>query len=150
MRLNLPFYRQETPFSCVPACLRMVLAGFGVDLDEAALRELCDCTALGTEAFRAVEAVRRLGFPNSMKCNVSVEGLDVELAQGRYPIVYVNLLPIDGVRTSHAVVVVDADAENVTVYDPLVGKRVLPRSAFEQAWRLSNCLMILILGDSEF
>jgi ABC-type bacteriocin/lantibiotic exporter with double-glycine peptidase domain len=149
MRLNLPFYRQETPFSCVPACLRMVLAGFGVELDEAELRALCDCTALGTEAFRAVEAVRGLGFPESMKCTIAVHGLDAELELGRYPIVYVNLLPIDGVRTSHALVVVDADAESVTVHDPLVGKRVLPRPAFEQAWRLSNCLMILILRDLE-
>ena len=38
MKSSLPFYPQETPDSCVPACLRMVLASFGQMLTEA---ELC-------------------------------------------------------------------------------------------------------------
>lgn len=36
--------KQETPYSCVPACLRMVLSSFGLELQEAELRTLCDCT----------------------------------------------------------------------------------------------------------
>jgi ABC-type bacteriocin/lantibiotic exporter with double-glycine peptidase domain len=144
MTLKLPFYKQETPFSCVPACLRMVLAGFGVELSEAELRDRCDCTFLGTGALQAVEAVRGLGFLEATKGNLAPQGLDVELELGRYPIVYINLLPIDGIQTSHAIIVVAASQESVIVYDPLVGERELSRPVFERAWGLSNCLTILI------
>ena len=36
----------------------MVLSGFGLELTEAELRTLCDCTPLGTEALKAVDAAR--------------------------------------------------------------------------------------------
>jgi hypothetical protein len=32
-QFKLPFYRQERPDSCVPACLRMVLAGLIIAID---------------------------------------------------------------------------------------------------------------------
>jgi hypothetical protein len=38
----------------------MVLASYGRELSEAALRVLCDCTPFGTEALKAVHAVRQL------------------------------------------------------------------------------------------
>ena len=38
-----PLYRQETPYSYVPSCLRMVLASLGHEVAEATLRTLCDC-----------------------------------------------------------------------------------------------------------
>ncbi|NJM47150.1 MAG: hypothetical protein HC860_14105 [Alkalinema sp. RU_4_3] len=49
MRSKLRFHRQETPDSCVPACLRMVLGAMGVEMSEAELRERCDCTGLTFE-----------------------------------------------------------------------------------------------------
>lgn len=36
-----PFYKQETPDSCLPACLRMVLAARGRRYTERYLRRLC-------------------------------------------------------------------------------------------------------------
>jgi Peptidase_C39 like family len=41
MQSKLPFYRQEKPYSCVPACLRMVLAAKGYVVSESVLRERC-------------------------------------------------------------------------------------------------------------
>jgi ABC-type bacteriocin/lantibiotic exporter with double-glycine peptidase domain len=49
MPSKLPFYKQEEPYSCAPACLRMVLAAKGYTVSESALRERCDCTFLGTD-----------------------------------------------------------------------------------------------------
>ncbi|RUT06603.1 hypothetical protein DSM106972_028600 [Dulcicalothrix desertica PCC 7102] len=60
MQSKLIFHKQETPYSCVPACLRMVLSVFEVDMSEAELRQLCDSTPFGTEALKAVDAVRNL------------------------------------------------------------------------------------------
>lgn len=144
---KLPFYRQETPDSCVPACLRMVLAGLGVEVAEVVLRQMCDCTMLGTDALSAVDAVRRLGFPLARKENLSMEQLDVVVCSGCCPILYVSLLPIDGEMGIHGVVVVDLDDSMVGVYDPLVGERRLERAVLEKAWRMTNGLAILIPGD---
>ena len=38
------FHRQETTYSCVPACLRIALSSFNVEITEERLGELCDCT----------------------------------------------------------------------------------------------------------
>ena len=58
-QIEVPFHKQEAAYSCVPACLRMVLAGLGLDLTEKRLRELCDCSPLfGTQALRAIGAAR--------------------------------------------------------------------------------------------
>ncbi len=90
-QFKLPFYRQETPDSCVPACLRMVLAGLGVDRPEGLLRQMCDCTVLGTDALNAVDAARNLGFPLAHKENLSMAQLITVLQSGCFPIVYVDL-----------------------------------------------------------
>jgi ABC-type bacteriocin/lantibiotic exporter with double-glycine peptidase domain len=146
-QFKLPFYRQETPDSCVPACLRMVLAGLGVDRAEPLLRQMCDCTMLGTDALNAVDAARQLGFPLAHKENLTIEQLTNVLQSGCFPIVYVNLLPIDAEAGIHAMVVIAADDQYVRVYDPLVGERQLEKMMFDAAWGMTNRLTILIPGQ---
>ena len=144
MKSRLLFYRQETPYSCVPACLRVVLSGFELDISEAELRVLCDCTPFGTEALRAVDAVRSLGFPKTAKWTLSVNDLVIQLNSGFYPIVFINLLPVDGVKVGHAVVVIAIEQADVSLYDPLYGERILPRSTFDTAWAMMHNLSILV------
>jgi ABC-type bacteriocin/lantibiotic exporter with double-glycine peptidase domain len=139
-----PFYKQETPYSCVPACIRMVLASFGRELSEAALCVLCDCTSFGTEALNAVDAVRQLSFAGTGKHTLSIDELTAQVRQGLYPIVFVNTLPIDGITGGHALVVVGIDQTAVAVYDPLHGERHLPRATFESAWAMMHNLTLLI------
>jgi len=123
----------------------MVLASFGQMLTEAELCRMCDCTIFGTDAFQAIDAVRKLGFLRSRKCNLSIVELDELLRDGFFPIVYVNLMPIDQTMGTHAMVVVLA-AENdvITVLDPLFGERKLERSVFDVAWRSTNGLTIVV------
>jgi hypothetical protein len=53
-----------------------VLSGFGLDLTEERLRELCDCSPLfGTEAIRAVNAARGLGFEGTAKYTLRYDEL---------------------------------------------------------------------------
>jgi len=139
-----PFYRQETPYSYVPACLRIVLASFGLELPEAELRNRCDCTPFGTEALQAVDTARRLGFLQTMKHTLSPGELEAQVQHGLYPIVYVNMLPIDGVMDGHALVVIGFDPAGIAVYDPLHGERLLPRATFESAWAMMHHLAILV------
>jgi ABC-type bacteriocin/lantibiotic exporter with double-glycine peptidase domain len=144
MPSKLPFYKQEEPYSCVPACLRMVLAAKGYIVSESILRERCDCTFLGTDALNAVDALRAMGFSNSSKCTMRLTELIMELSVGLYPIVFVNLLPIDGINEPHAVVVTAIDDNNVNLCDPLKGERLLPRSTFDTAWAMMKNLAILV------
>jgi ABC-type bacteriocin/lantibiotic exporter with double-glycine peptidase domain len=124
----------------------MVLASFGHELSETALRELCDCTPFGTEAFKVVDAVRQLGFPATGKHTLSLDELIAQVRQGLYPIVFVNTLPIDGITDGHALVVVGIDQTDIAVNDPLHGERHLPRATFVSAWAMMHNLTILIVG----
>src|SRR5215831_13205006 len=103
--IEAPFYSQELKYSCVPACKRMALASFGLSLTEPELREMCDCTIFGTEAMRAVDAARQLGFANSVKHNLQFTELKTLVEDGHFPIAYVNLEPIDGFDDEHALLV---------------------------------------------
>ena len=122
----------------------MVLASFGRELSEAALRVLCDCTPFGTEALKVVDAVRQLGFPATGKHTLSLDELAAQVRRGLFPIVFVNMLPIDGITDGHALVVVRIDQTDIAVYDPLRGERHLPRATFVSAWAMMHNLTILI------
>jgi ABC-type bacteriocin/lantibiotic exporter with double-glycine peptidase domain len=144
MRSKLRFHRQETPDSCVPACLRMVLMAMGLEIGEAELRERCDCTVFGTDALMAVDAVRALGFGRTRKETSTIAGLMDALALGIYPIVFLNVLPIDGVKGAHAMVLVGLEGDLVYLCDPRWGDRVIARSALETGWAMMRGLVILV------
>jgi ABC-type bacteriocin/lantibiotic exporter with double-glycine peptidase domain len=139
-----PFHKQGTPYSCVLACLRIVLASLGLELSEAALRTLCDCTPFGTEALKAVDAARQLGFPQTVKHTLPTRELEAQVRRGIYPIVFVSTLPIDGIKGGHALVVIDMDQAGVSVYDPQQGERLLPRTTFDYAWVMIHNVAILV------
>lgn len=123
-------HRQETAYSCVPACLRIVLSGFGLDLAEERLRELCDCTpTFGTDAWQAVNAARQLGFTNTGKYTLSLEELRRLAGSGKYPVAFISLEPISGTEEAHAVVVIEVGDQAIAVYEPFV--RVAGASAAE-------------------
>jgi ABC-type bacteriocin/lantibiotic exporter with double-glycine peptidase domain len=125
----------------------MVLAAFGQPMAEAVLRVVTDCSPLGTDAFQLVEAARQLGFPISRKYTLaSLDELATLLAEGHWPIVYVDLWPLQGGLSgqSHAMVVIALDPTDVTVLDPLHGERRLPRDDFLAAWSATRYLTIVI------
>ncbi len=115
----------------------------GLDISESDLRALCDCTPFGTDALKAIDAARKLGFAKSSKQNLSVEELKSLIAKGQYPIAFVNLDPIDGINDSHALVIIEMRDTNIVVYDPLHGERALPRESFSAAWAMMKNLVIL-------
>ncbi len=141
---KLPFYKQETPDSCVPACLRMVLAGLGLEITEAELRELCDCTFEGTSALKAVDAARALGFSQSSKQTLTMAELEAIVNDGHTPIVFVEMELINGVYQVHALAVTNITPFSVQVLDPVIGERMIPRQVFQFAWQTRHHLAILV------
>ena len=125
----------------------MVLAHSGIIISEVELRQLCDCTIYGTDAFQAVKAARKLGFTATRKQNLTLGQLDDCIAKGCYPIVYISLLPLDRMRDIHAVVVVESREETFVVLDPLIGERYIERSRFESAFRVKKGLTIMLAKE---
>jgi ABC-type bacteriocin/lantibiotic exporter with double-glycine peptidase domain len=122
----------------------MVLSHFDLSVSEAELRARCDCTIFGADAPYVVDVARQLGFDKTDIQNLSPDELQTLLDQGRYPIVYVNLLPIDGIEGADALVVLEIGDDAVTVYDPDQGERLLPIGAFFKAWELNRNLAIIV------
>lgn len=111
---------------------------------EAELCKMCDCTMFGTEAFQAVEAARNLGCLKTNKYNLTLKDLVTLLLHELYPIVYVELQPIDQTFGTHAMVVLSIDEMTVNVLDPMVGEREFKRSLFEAAWAFTKGLTIVV------
>lgn len=122
----------------------MVFGSFGVDIAEGELRERCDCTSYGTDALKAVDAARQFGFAGTAKYTLTLEELRTIVADGRHPIVFVDLTPIDGTEDIHTLVVVAVSQYEVSVLDPLKGERLLPLQAFSTAWALRHNLAIMV------
>jgi len=122
----------------------MVLLSIGVDIPEAMLRARCDTTILGTDALKAVDAARQLGFTGTAKYTLSIDELKSSAEMKQYPIVFVSLLPIDGRDDIHALVTVEVSREDVRVLDPLAGERMIPLKTFNAAWGMRHNLTIIV------
>jgi len=138
------FFSQQTETSCAVACLRMVLATFGIEQTEEELRRICDCGIRGTDALKIVDAARQVGLANTRKYNLTIGELIAELGKDAHPIVYVQTY-IKGVKsaTKHAFVVLDISPDMVTVLDPWEGERQIARVQFEHDWQLMRGRTIL-------
>lgn len=122
----------------------MVLAAHGLEISEAELIALCDCTFDGTSALKAKDAARQLGFPNSSKHTLSFNELTNLTSQGHFPIVFVEMYPIDGIYQVHALVILSISEFAVQVYDPAKGERLIPRDIFHVAWKLRHGLTVIV------
>lgn len=140
-----PLYRQETEYSCAPACLRMVLAVRGIHKTEQELRDLCDSTTLGTYSLGLIEAARKLGFLNSRKYNLTLAELKEQLERGLFPIVYIRTrLTPDSLPQEHAVVVIEVATSHVRLLDPVREEIMESLENFSTQWKLMRHLTILV------
>src|SRR5262249_49338937 len=86
--LNVPHFKQELPYSCVAAVVRMVLAYHGQVRSEAELRQLLGTQPTGTPA-RNLMAIASLGFDVQLaSSNLSL--LRDALTAGFPPIVFID------------------------------------------------------------
>jgi ABC-type bacteriocin/lantibiotic exporter with double-glycine peptidase domain len=123
----------------------MVLAAKGVTLSEKRLRHLCKWSPLNSaSSTNVVAAARALGFVHSREdYGLRLHDLRDEIRADVFPIVGIDLAPY-GRHGQHAQVVVAVTGRGVAVQDPLLGQFVTNLLVFEQAWRGSKFLTILI------
>jgi hypothetical protein len=94
----------------------MVFDYFDFEINEPQLASICRADADGVSADDLVNAANELGF-HAWKEYSTIVGIQAHLNNGVFPILYVNLLAIDGLAITHAFVLEEIARESVTVVD---------------------------------
>jgi len=151
----IPFFAQERPESCVPACLRMILATFNVVKSETEIYSCCQTDIDGTLPSAAVECAASFGFDARTLRLDGLESLQARLQElNSRTILFVNLASLIGVNVIHAVVLrsLDVQRNQIQILDPAFppqGERVWSLDQFQLAWRAARYQTILILPPKE-
>lgn len=125
----------------------MVMAAFGAEVVERAIREKSDCDEEGTDREKLARAARQFGFGRSRAEEWGTDPhtgstqLQALLAQGIYPIVYLKMPPP---FPTHAVIVLSVTEDKVRVLDPYHGPRSLLKQQFIEEWTLTRQKIIII------
>jgi ABC-type bacteriocin/lantibiotic exporter with double-glycine peptidase domain len=144
--LNVPHFKQEFLYSCIPACARMVLAFFGAHHTEAELRTLMRTDPNGTPV-RHLADLFHLGFDVTF-VTTDIAGLAAWLTKGIPPIALLDTasLPYWPVSCDHVAVVVGVDDTSVDLNDPYfdTAPQQGSHSAFHQAWSPNDCTVAIV------
>lgn len=139
--LKIPTLRQVSSVTCLPTCLRAVLAYRGLELSEEEVVEACDTSVDGTRADMAVQGLSDAGFDVEIRQFADAEALRECLGEGQ-PVIAFLQHPSGQL---HAVVVCEVDAEEVTYMDPARGEyRSMSIALFERHWlNMQNEAMVV-------
>lgn len=114
----------------------MVLAGLGHPLTESQIRFRCQHTSVGMRLNQIDNGLRDLPVIVEHRSDWGVDDLSDLVRVRAYPIVAVDLRPIDGVFAFHAMVVVGVGHDRLLVHDPRhqSGSSSIGLSGFEAGW----------------
>jgi ABC-type bacteriocin/lantibiotic exporter with double-glycine peptidase domain len=145
--MNVPHLPQELDYSCLAACVRMVLAFYGSARTESELRGLLKTRPGGTSPANVLLRLPSLGF-NAEFPDASLSYLQEQMLAGHPCIVHVWTLPLPHWKDKaiHALVVCDVTEETVWVNDPILasGPTAVPRETFMRAWAATGYVTLLI------
>ncbi|MDZ7262489.1 MAG: cysteine peptidase family C39 domain-containing protein [candidate division KSB1 bacterium] len=122
---KLRLFRQNKFYTCAVAYLRMVLDVLGCEIDEPSVAAICKTDMFGTTADNLVRGARELGFEARKEYSHFID-LQNYLAEEVFPILYVNLLSIDGLDITHAFVLEAVSRGSVKVLDLGLADAVFP------------------------
>ena len=144
MRLDVPAHKQEEPWTCLPACVRMCLAWLDITMDEAAISARCGTSRAGTSIQQAARAVRGLGLEAETRVTADLDWLFDHLAADEPVIVSWWMDLTDDRSVRHAVVVIGADETEIHFLDPASGTaKSLPILAFLRRWELGGKALVV-------
>lgn len=137
--LNIPYFKQNRDYTCGPACLRMVLAYYGIEQDEVTLTMLCRTTLFGTSARNIEQAALQFKLQVDYKYEATPEDLTSGLQRGVPAICFVDLSVLfdEGDKVGvHAVVVCELKENEITYHDPKQGSNQKAQvEKFMGAWQ---------------
>jgi ABC-type bacteriocin/lantibiotic exporter with double-glycine peptidase domain len=161
MNIELPLYGQDKRNTCALACLRMVLAAFGTEVDERTLEGQSRVLPDGTEIGELERLARQFGLVADVR-EATIDQLRQLLTERRLLIAFVDRAVFDlrpaaraqhSLRAAkiHTVIPTRMTKATVTYHDPLpprVTRKSLRlfRLAYEQLG--SHCVVCSMRGDS--
>ncbi len=149
MTLQLTPFKQEHPHTCLPACIRMVLAYWGRDYAESELAQVCGAIPVwGTLPSDAVEGLTSLGYHALWFEYATLERLLALLAQSWPVITFLRASDLPHGRAGlHAIVLEGIEADKAVYVDPALGTELrMPLADFLTAWSaLDNQGMVIWL-----
>ncbi len=121
----------------------MILEMHGLVIAEGALSESCGTTAYGTSADDLVKAASKLGL-HARKEYATLDDIRNYLSKNIFPILFINLLVIDGYNSTHAVIAEQATEEEIRIIDPRKGERMIDLELFKYSWQRAKNIAIII------
>lgn len=130
---NIPYYEQETVYTCGAAAMRMALAGLGIKKSEKAIAKLLATnTRVGTRHRAFPAAAEALKLQYIVRRNADM--LDVRRALNEGYIV-ITCYYLTDEKVSHYAVVKRVTRDAIHLLDPAYGKnRAIARSEFIRLW----------------
>ena len=121
---------RQTPTYCGPACLKMVLAYYGVHKTEKELARLCSTDRSGTRPEHLVRGAHKLGFHAVLKEHATLADIKTYLSR-KIPVI-VDWFSAD---EGHYSVVIGMDRTHIYLQDPELGKqRSIDLQTFQRIW----------------
>ena len=125
-KLRVPHFQQTTSYTCIPACIRMVLAYYGKQHSEQDLAFAFQTVPLvGTLPENVIPVLEEWGHNIRWFERGSIEQLTKLLAQNFPVILFVRAADLPQKGTSlHALVLVQMDSRSVVLLDPTQKKEL--------------------------
>lgn len=147
MKIDLPWLSQEQDYSCLPACVRIVLSHFGMNLSEQEIGLACKTTPRGTDLDEAAAGLISLGLKVMKLKQAGIDEILRSLKQQRPVIAFLSVqeLPYGFAIGMHAVVVNGYEENQVSFIDPARGEEItISMKTFLKAWRARACRGLII------
>jgi predicted double-glycine peptidase len=130
---GVPFFKQDTEYSCGPTSLQMVLANVGIKESE---ERLMHAAHTGKEAGTHHEWMMRTARSHGLYVYVnngsSFDEIEMLLKEG-YPVIVHYIEIVD--NEEHYAVVTGIDEDSITFNDPWYGPNYkLPKKVFQERW----------------
>jgi ABC-type bacteriocin/lantibiotic exporter with double-glycine peptidase domain len=142
----ITWFPQQQRASCVAACVRMVLTGFGQRLTEQQVCQALRLSPAGTTLPKAYRQLLRQNIIVELHEDWSLVDLRDCLRAGWYPIVGIERRLLGHPDASHAIVLVKISSRAVSALDPLGSTQAetFSTETFEQAWNSAGHQTLVI------
>lgn len=135
--IKVPFFLQELKSSCFPACLRMLLSFYGVEVQENKLRDLCNVAeGRGASWFDARRAIESFGLNLKMKINGTISELKDLVENGVPVIVGLDIFDLGwDEHRGHTIIILEINDELI-YHDPQRGRELkISKEKFIEIWK---------------
>lgn len=124
--------RQSRPYTCGPAAAVTALHHLGLEASEAQIAQAAGTAPwLGTCSWDLYRALDRLYPEEELRCRYERFKSINQLPVGAFTLAVMR----EGFLMDHCVTILKITPTDVLLADPSAGLRIMPRAAFESAWR---------------